>query len=300
MEENENLNDTQRAELAVDIEKLAEATAGGEEGGDAAPKGDAEAAKADGHGDAPKGGGEGGGEGGGDPGDGEGGTDGGGEEDYAEEQALFDRAIRAGLSSRDVLAMRDRATVERMVEMAEKANGISTEERKKTENGDKDAGAGAPADDLESVLGQMEEDGGYDANLVKMLKGLVAENKKLRSARETADGQSFLDRQIGALDEGVRSHIDAARKSKLKAKFDLLEAGYKAQNAKVSREEVFREAASLALGDLIGRAEGERKASQLERRKALALARPGGESGQRGGQSAAEDDPFAEFVAAMG
>lgn len=296
MEENENLNDTQRAELAADIEKLAEATAGGEGGGDAAPKGAAEPAKADGPGDEPKGGGE----GGGDPGDGEGGEGGGGEEDYAEEQALFDRAIRAGLSSRDVLAMRDRATVERMVEMAEKANGISTEEKKKTENGDKEDGAGAPADDLESVLGQMEEDGGYDANLVKMLKGLVAENRKLRSARETADGQSFLDKQIGALDEGVRSHIDAARKSKLKAKFDLLEAGYKAQNAKVSREEVFREAASLALGDLIGRAEGERKASQLERRKALALARPGGESGQRGGQSAAEDDPFAEFVAAMG
>lgn len=295
MEENENMDDTQRAELAADIEKLAEATAEGEGGGDAAPKGGAEAAKADGPGGEPKGG-----EGGGDPGDGEGGAgDGGGEEDYAEEQALFDRAIRAGISSRDVLAMRDRATVERMVEMAEKANGISTEE-KKTENGDEEDGAGAPADDLESVLGQMEEDGGYDANLVKMLKGLVAENKKLRSARETADGQSFLDRQIGALDEGVRSHVDAARKSKLKAKFDLLEAGYKAQNAKVSREEVFREAASLALGDLIGRAEGERKASQLERRKALALARPGGESGQRGGQSAAEDDPFADFVAAMG
>lgn len=295
MEENENMDDTQRAELAADIEKLAEATAEGEGGGDAAPKGGAEAAKADGPGGEPKGG-----EGGGDPGDGEGGAgDGGGEEDYAEEQALFDRAIRAGISSRDVLAMRDRATVERMVEMAEKANGISTEE-KKTENGDDEDGAGAPADDLESVLGQMEEDGGYDANLVKMLKGLVAENKKLRSARETADGQSFLDRQIGALDEGVRSHVDAARKSKLKAKFDLLEAGYKAQNAKVSREEVFREAASLALGDLIGRAEGERKASQLERRKALALARPGGESGQRGGQSAAEDDPFADFVAAMG
>lgn len=295
MEENENMDDTQRAELAADIEKLAEATAEGEGGGDAAPKGGAEAAKADGPGGEPKGG-----EGGGDSGDGEGGAgDGGGEEDYAEEQALFDRAIRAGISSRDVLAMRDRATVERMVEMAEKANGISTEE-KKTENGDDEDGAGAPADDLESVLGQMEEDGGYDANLVKMLKGLVAENKKLRSARETADGQSFLDRQIGALDEGVRSHVDAARKSKLKAKFDLLEAGYKAQNAKVSREEVFREAASLALGDLIGRAEGERKASQLERRKALALARPGGESGQRGGQSAAEDDPFADFVAAMG
>ena len=102
------------------------------------------------------------------------------------------------------------------------------------------------------------------------------------------------------LDEGVRSHIDAAHKSKLKAKFDLLEAGYKAQNANVSREEVFREAASLALGDLIGRADEERKATQLERRKAVALARPGGESGQRGGQSAAEDDPFADFVAAMG
>ena len=293
MEENDNLNETQRAELAADIEKLAEATAGGEGGGAAAPKGDEGAAKADGPGDAPEGGGE-----PGDGGDGSGDGTGGGEEDYAEEQALFDRAIRAGLSSRDVLAMRDRATVERMVEMAERANGISTE--KDAENGEGKDGAGAPADDLETVLGQMEEDGGYDANLVKMLKGLVAENRKLRSARETADGQSFLDRQIGALDEGVRSHIDAARKSKLKAKFDLLEAGYKAQNAKVSREEVFREAASLALGDLIGRAGEERKASQLERRKAVALARPGGESGQRGGQSAAEDDPFADFVAAMG
>lgn len=219
--------------------------------------------------------------------------------DDAAAQALFDRAIRAGISSADLFAMKDPALVERMVALAEKANGVS-QEQKKEQGSESTDGAGQPADDLEAALARMEEDGDYDANLMQALKGLVKENRAMKSARETAERQAFFDGQLKTLDEGVRSHVDAAHKSMLKAKFDLLMAGYGASGAATpSREQVFQEAARLALGDLMGRAAEERKAAALDQRRNLTLARPGGENGARGGASAT-DDPFADFVAAMG
>ena len=219
--------------------------------------------------------------------------------DDAAAQALFDRAIRAGISSADLFAMKDPALVERMVALAEKANGVSQEQHRE-QGSENAAGAGKPADDLEAALARMEEDGDYDANLMQTLKGLVNENRAMKSARETAERQAFFDGQLKTLDEGVRSHVDAAHKSMLKAKFDLLMAGYGASGAATpSREQVFQEAARLALGDLMGRAAEERKAAALDQRRNLTLARPGGENGARGGASAT-DDPFADFVAAMG
>lgn len=205
--------------------------------------------------------------------------------DLSEERALFERGIKAGLSIEDLTAIPTHAMAEKIVAMAEKSAGIVTNKKGEGE------GDGSPADDLAKALEEMKNDGEYDPKILGLLEGLYKENQTLKKAGQTADRDGFLKGQFASLDENVRSHVDAVHLAKLKSKFDMLEAGYKAKGADVSREDVFREAAQLALGDLMGKAAEERKAAALEQRKNIRLARPGGEVGQvrRNGPATEED-----------
>lgn len=205
--------------------------------------------------------------------------------DLSEERALFERGIKAGLSIEDLTAIPTHAMAEKIVAMAEKSAGIVTNKKGEGE------GDESPADELAKALEEMKNDGEYDPKILGLLEGLYKENQTLKKAGQTADRDGFLKGQFASLDENVRSHVDAVRLAKLKSKFDMLEAGYKAQGAKVTREDVFKEAAQLALGDLMGKAAEERKAAALEQRKNIRLARPGGEVGQvrRNGPATEED-----------
>lgn len=217
-------------------------------------------------------------------------------EDRAKFDAIIERGVRAGLSMQDILAMPNAEFAERMVATAEKAAGISPT-NKETEQ---DGAGKEPADELGKTIEEMEQDGGYDANMLKMLKGLYAENKSLKASRDTEAKKTFFDTQFGGLDESVRSHVDAVRKSQLKSTFDMLKAGHAAQGDKATDEQVFQEAAKLALGDLMGKAAEERKAAAISQRRNLILARPGGENGHRkAGTPASEEDIAAQLCEAF-
>lgn len=217
------------------------------------------------------------------------------QEAFAADDALVERGVKAGLSVSDVKAFANKEMAERILSALESGSAPATEE--KANGTEEQVVAGTPDDEIPDL----PDDGDYDPKIVelfKAMKSVIGKQSKelasLKSAGEAAAKQTFFDRQYDGLDDAVRSHVDAVRKSQLKSKFDMLEAGYKAVNANVKREDVFREAVSLAIGDLVQQAKSEGKADQLAKRRTLALARPGGESGQRSGKSA---DPIGDVVA---
>jgi predicted nucleic acid-binding Zn-ribbon protein len=122
------------------------------------------------------------------------------------------------------------------------------------------------------------------ADLIKSqnaaLKALSAEVTSLKKAGNTAEAKGFFETQYGALDEKVRSHVDAVKKTQLKQKFDLLEKGYKAAGEKVDRETIFKEAVSITLSDAMAKAAAEAKSAKVASRKGLVIAPPGGSSGK--------------------
>lgn len=191
---------------------------------------------------------------------------------YTPDDATVERAVKAGLSLADAKALPNAEMTERIIAALEaKAPSETTPEEPKA----------ADDDDLSVVAAEFTEDNGYEPNMVKLVQNLVKRIGTLEAAGASAAKASFFDSQFSGLDSSVRSHVDAVRKSQLKSKFDMLEAGYKATKADVKREDVFKEAVNLALGDLVQKASEERKTSKLTQRKTLALARPGGESGAR-------------------
>jgi hypothetical protein len=209
------------------------------------------------------------------------------------DDALVERAVKAGMSVADIKAFSSREAAERVVSLLEqKTDEAATE----TKGEEEEKGAEVPALDLS----EFTEDNGYDPATVKVLNSMKSlldaqakELESLKKAGESAREHSFFDLQFNGLDEAVRSHVDAVAKSRLEAKFKALEAGYKAVKADVKREDVFREAVNLALGDLVRKAEAEGKSAAVEKRRLLALARPGGERGARnaeGGKAMTEED----------
>jgi len=193
--------------------------------------------------------------------------------------AEIERAVRAGLTVADARSFKDKEAFERVCSALEKRSSEKPKEEAKPGDGD---GDGEPADD---DIPTLPEDEDYDEKLVKvvnslgnMVRDLRKENRELRKAGETANAQTFFDRQYEGLDEAVRTKAGADGRAKVQAKFKMLEAGYKATNAEVSREDIFKEAAQLAIGDLLGENAAAQRAARIESRKSLKLAQPGGES----------------------
>lgn len=205
--------------------------------------------------------------------------------------AEIERAVRNGFSVEEARKFTDKGMFDRVMETVEKAKAPAATNESDGEN----AGEGAenPADD---DIPELPEDEGFDPKLVaafkkmgSMLKELRGENAKLKMAGESAMAESFFEKQFASLDKSVRSRVDDAGKANLMKKFNVLEAGYKAAKADVSREDVFKEAAELALGDIMRRADEDGRASRAAERRSLRLAPPGGESGSRGKPKSEED-----------
>lgn len=216
------------------------------------------------------------------------------EKRFVPDDALIERAVKAGLSVSDAKEFTSAEMAERFIGKLEESAGTKT----KADGQKEDEGEGSPADEIPDLA----DDGDYDPQIVqlfKVMKSVIGRQSKelasLKSAGEAAAKQSYFDSKFDGLDQGVRSHVDAAKRSQLKAKFDMLEAGYKAVNAKVDRDAVFNEAVSLAIGDIVQKAKSDSKADALSKRKSLALARPGGESGQKNGAANA-DNEIAAFL----
>lgn len=231
-------------------------------------------------------------------------------EAFVADDDLIKRGILAGLDVADVKAFQSKEQAERILAALEsKAEPKS----QKAEGTKKDDGAGFPADDFEKAVKEMEdakdEDGNpdYDPKFISLFKTMSAllksqstEIAALKKAGATADVQSAFDKSFSGLDEGVRAHVDAATKSKLKAKFNFLKSAHESAKDKATDAEVFEEASKIVLGDLISNAGAEARAAAAAKRQALALARPGGESGLKGNdRPATEEDVAHELFQAL-
>ena len=202
---------------------------------------------------------------------------------FVPDDALVERAVKAGLSVSDAKAFPNAEMADRILAALEaKAEGATT---KKADGKDGDEAAGVP--DLD--ISEFTEENGYDPAMVKLvqsMKSVIEAQAKeiisIKKAGESAKEKDFFTQQFNSLDERVRSHMDAARKSQLKSKFGVLEAGYKAAGSKISREDIFKEAVQLAAGDLVSAADADGKAAAAAKRRTLALVRPGGNFGAKG------------------
>lgn len=213
-------------------------------------------------------------------------------EAFAADDALIERAVKAGLSVADAKAFANGEQADRILSALEAAKSPKeTKADAATEASD----AVNPVDDFAEMLTNIEndkdEDGepNFSPEFVKLFKALGSrfdamkkEIAELRGAGESAKKQTAFDKAFNGLDEGVREHVDAASKSQLKKKFDFLKAAHDSAQDGATDEEVFDEAKSIVLGDVVSRAQADSELAALAKRKSLALARPGGESGQRG------------------
>jgi hypothetical protein len=215
-------------------------------------------------------------------------------EAYSPDDAMIERAVRAGLTLEDAKGFSSQESAERI---------LSAIEAKSTTPGKESAGAEEPADDVE--IPELSDEALDDldpsvANFIKgqtaVLKALKAEVSTLKKAGISAEAKGFFETQYGSLDEKVRGHVDAVAKAKLKQKFEMLEAGYKATGVKVERADVFKEAVSIALGDAVTRAASETKAAKVAARKGLVIAPAGGSSGHK---APVGDGEYADIIAAL-
>ena len=215
-------------------------------------------------------------------------------EAYSPDDAMIERAVRAGLTLEDAKGFSSQESAERI---------LSAIEAKSTTPGKESAGAEEPADDVE--IPELSDEALDDldpsvADFIKgqtaVLKALKAEVSTLKKAGISAEAKGFFETQYGSLDEKVRGHVDAVAKAKLKQKFEMLEAGYKATGVKVERADVFKEAVSIALGDAVTRAASETKAAKIAARKGLVIAPAGGSSGHK---APVGDGEYADIIAAL-
>lgn len=220
---------------------------------------------------------------------------------FVPDDALIERAIKAGLSMKEAKEFSSAEFADAMLSRLEAASKPKeVKEVKKSEGDD------SPTKEFDEMLAKMESDEEYNEDFIKMFKGMSSllksqaeEIKTLKSSGKTASEKSFLDTQISALGENVAKHLDAASKSKLEAKFKVLKKVYSEENPKMADEEIFKEAAKLAIGDILDKVNAESKAAKAAERKTLTLARPGGEQGLKTAKAKSIDDIVAEIAAEM-
>ena len=227
-------------------------------------------------------------------------------EAFAADDALIERAVKAGLSVADAKSFANGEVADRILTALEaKASPKEEKADATTKSGD----AENPVDDFDERMNRVENDKdddgemNYNPEIVGMFKALKlridalkTEVAELRGAGESAKKQTAFDKAFDGLDEGVREHVDAASKSKLKKKFDFLRAAHDSEKDGASDEEVFNEATSIVLGDVVSKAQADSELAALAKRKSLALARPGGESGQRGTDKPMTNEDIANFL----
>ena len=225
---------------------------------------------------------------------------------FVPDDALTERAIRAGLSMKDVKGFSSAEFAESILSRLEAASKPNGEKEEPT-------GEESPAVKFDAVLEKMKEDvdedgnPNYDPKFIEMFEGMAAllksqreEIASLKKAGSSASERTFFEQQLGTLGEGVAKHLDAASKSKLEAKFRTLTKAYESAKVDMKPEDVFQEAAKLAIGDILGKTDAERKAAEAEKRRKMAIARPGGEQGQRkGGKAQSIDELVAEIAAEL-
>lgn len=225
---------------------------------------------------------------------------------FTPDDALTERAVRLGLSLKDVKGFSSAEMAESILTKLEEAAKSKSEKSVEKPNEDDDE---SPVAEFEKALKEMEDDkdedgnSAYDPKILSVLKAASSiigkqakELSELKRVGVSTQEKNFFDEQVKGLGEEVVKHLDASSKSKLESKFKMLEAGYKASKAKISREDIFKEATTLAIGDILAKANAESKAAKVTERKNLTIARPGGEQGKKSGKAETLDDIVSQIA----
>lgn len=223
------------------------------------------------------------------------GGDGGDPAPFSPDDALVERAVKAGLSLADARSFTSQDVMERVCAALESKSAKPADDPSGRDGADTAAADGE--DTGIDQIPELSEDEDYDPKLVSAFNGmkklLAAQQQtiaKLLRAGASARAEDAFGKLTETLDESVRRSLDAASRSSLRKKYDVLAAGYKAANADMTDADIFKEAAELVLGDRIRKAAAETRAESLEKRKSLRLAAPGGEQGARRAQSGEDAD----------
>jgi len=222
----------------------------------------------------------------------------------AEKPAITDehltRAVKAGLSIADARSFQSASALENVCAALEAKTEAKADDKVAT--GDVD-----PIDAIPDLDPEV-----YDetiVSIVKTLKGIAKTQQGIIKGLTDSAGAgsgTLMDSQINGLGEGFEdalgkgptSKLDAsgpqaANRAKLASKVKVLEAGYKAAGEDVDKAEVFAEAVSIVLGDVVRDVDAKAKAKLASKRAAIHTARPG--SGQSNEDTDVFDDVAAEL-----
>ncbi len=192
----------------------------------------------------------------------------------------IERAVRLGFSMKEAREIGSTEALKAVCDKLERANAAKPTEAKPTDGKD-----GKPEEEAEIPDLDPEE---WDEAIVKgwsamksTIKRQQEEIKALRSAGESAQKDASFNRRLEGLGNGYREAFGVgsekptseqiATREKVRQKFDILNAGYKAAGVEIKPDEVFSEAVRMVVGDKP--AEQDRR-QKLEERKALAINRP--------------------------
>jgi len=201
---------------------------------------------------------------------------------------LMTRAVQAGMSVSDAKAIKNATALENVCKTLEAA--------RKTEPTEEEAAAAAKAkeesvDDIFKDLPTLDPEE-YDENLVKLvdgLKGIILSQNTQIAANKAEKGNAeanFVDTQINALGPefveriGVTGKVvadspQAKTRDAVRAKFDVLKAGYEATKTEVDQTVVFSEAVGMVMGDVVATSKDAATIAALEKRGKHSTAKPG-------------------------
>lgn len=205
----------------------------------------------------------------------------------------IERAVKAGMPISTVRLFADKAALEQVVSLLEAR-------REKSAEGEGDGGGGEDPDPEEEMpeIPDLENEDEFDPSLIKgykAMKALLAKQheqiKTLKAGGGSPGGKAWFDSKVGMLGDAYKESLGAGSgalkteqrdaRNKVKAKFDVLSAGYRQAKVNVSPDEVLDEALKLVVGNVS--ADASRAKSAADRAK-LALQRASG-AGQKPGAS---------------
>lgn len=191
----------------------------------------------------------------------------------APDDALFERAVRAGLPLAQAKQFTDSAL---LTAVCDRIEGAAAKPGSPGDAGKQAAGAGtpAPADPLAAIpdLDPNEIDERIVASF-KALKGLLRQQQETIAGLREGRSQDWLSERLGTVKDFTKG--DASKEAAVAEKFKVLTAGYAAAGAKVSREAVFDEAAKFVLAADMEAARKQAKEEAARKRAAQHLHRPG-------------------------
>ncbi len=209
---------------------------------------------------------------------------------------VIGRAAKAGIPYSEIKQYSNDALLDAMCARIEGASGDTGSQGGAGDQG----GEAAPAsvDDLLSAIPKLDPE--VDESIASALNGMK-EIIKRQSETIAGQGEAIASFQAGrskdwftAKLEGVKDLTkgDAAKAASVRAKFDVLRAGYKAVGKDVTDEAVFGEAANQVLGADMAAAKLEKQGRAAKKRSGQRISRP---TNRR--EKAAKPDVYEETAA---